>query len=360
MNQHHIHNLLSPEELISNLPINAHQERFVAQSREVIKHVLDGKDSRFLLIIGPCSIHDIASTKEYARKLSQLVQSMKNAFQIVMRVYFEKPRTSLGWKGFLYDPWLNGTCDIQSGLIHARQLLIDLADMEIPAGTEFLDPFTAHYFGDLISWGCIGARTSSSPIHRQLASALPMPVAFKNSTEGSVSNAIHGIISAASQHSHMSFNHHGVTVVQTNGNPDCHIVLRGGERSPNYDPQSISKTLALLKNANLPQRVLVDCAHDNSFKEHEKQQIVFESVLQQVVRGNESIRGALLESHLYPGKQSFPLDPSQLQYGVSLTDGCLGWEQTERLIKWAYELLKGHSEESQQEEIAAYETSAMQ
>lgn len=341
MNHEHIRKLLSPNELIQQLPINRSQQRFISQSRKAIREVLKGNDSRLLLVVGPCSIHDIASTKEYARKLKELIPSVDDAFQIVMRVYYEKPRTSLGWKGFLYDPLLNGSCDIHSGLLHTRQLLRDLADMEISVGSEFLDPLTAYYFQDLISWGCIGARTSSSQIHRQLASALPMPVAFKNSTEGSVYGALHSIISAAAKHSYMGFNNNEITVVQTHGNPDCHIVLRGGESSPNYDPESIAATLELLKKANLPPRVLVDCAHDNSFKDHEKQQSVFESVLQQIVDGNQSIRGMLLESHLFTGNQPFPSALSELKYGISLTDPCLDWERTENLIKCAQDILKG-------------------
>lgn len=333
--------LPTPQDLIEELPLNNSQRNFIKRSRNVVQSILDGTDSRFLLIIGPCSIHDIMAAKEYAIKLQQLAESLSDTFYVVMRTYFEKPRTSLGWKGLLYDPQLDGSHDIHTGLRLTRRLLRDLTDIGIPTGAEFLDPASSLYFGDLITWGCIGARTAASQTHRQLASGLPMPVAFKNSPEGSIDVAINGVLNAAASHSFIGMNARGqVSSIQTSGNSHGHIVLRGGEGKPNYDPQSISYALDRLSKAGLPPRLLIDCSHDNSLRQHEQQCAVFQSVIKQVVEGNRSIRGILLESHLYAGNQPLNKDPSQLKYAVSLTDPCLDWPNTERLIKWGYAALQ--------------------
>jgi 3-deoxy-7-phosphoheptulonate synthase len=333
--------LPSPQDLHNALPITVTQKNFVNKTRTTIQQILDGKDNRLLLIMGPCSIHDITAAKEYATLLRNLMPNIGDLFQVIMRVYFEKPRTSLGWKGMLNDPFLNGTHDIATGLHWTRQLLQDLADMEIPTAAEFLDPSSAHYFGDLISWGCIGARTTASQTHRQMASALPMPVAFKNSTDGNVDIAINGAIAASMPHTFIGPDFTGrISTLKTRGNSYGHIVLRGSKGKPNYDPDSINRTIKKMQRAQLPLRLLIDCSHDNSFRTAERQNTVFQSVVHQIVEGNRNIRGFLLESNIFDGKQFLGNDPSALKYAVSLTDPCLGWASTERLIRWGYDTIK--------------------
>ena len=340
LNMLHTEVLPSPHDLMLELPITLAQQQFIEKTRHEIKQIIEGKDQRLLLIVGPCSIHDTTAAKEYARKLHNLKQSVSDTFLIVMRVYFEKPRTTLGWKGFLYDPWLNGSHDIPSGIRLTRQLLLDLAEMEVSTAAEFLDPSSAYYFGDLLSWGCIGARTAASQTHRQLASGLSMPVAFKNSTEGNINTAISGVINASSPHTFIGINAQGkLSTVHTNGNTHGHIVLRGGEGKPNYDPQSISYALERLQKANLPRCLLIDCAHDNSARKHDQQTLVFQSLINQVIEGNRDIRGILLESHLDSGNQPMT-NSTDLKYGISVTDPCLNWETTEHLIRWGHSMLK--------------------
>lgn len=327
--------LPTPQELHQELPASAHHREFIEQTRQQIRKVIDGTDPRLLLIVGPCSIHDVTAAKEYATKLRDLSREMSDTFLIVMRVYFEKPRTTLGWKGMLHDPLLNGSDAIHIGMRWTRQLLLDLAEMGIPAASEFLDPATAYYFGDLISWGCIGARTSSSQTHRQIASGLPMPIAFKNTTDGNVDVAINGALAAASPHTFIGMNAQGKAIVnRTSGNPDCHLALRGGELKPNFDALSITQASNSLRKAGLPTGLLVDCSHDNSRRKHERQISVFQDVINQVCQGNRDIRGLILESHLFAGNQPLSVDASRLRYAVSLTDPCLDWESTENLITW--------------------------
>lgn len=335
------HPLPTPSDLHNTLPITLSQRNFIAQSRQTICNILDGKDNRLLLIAGPCSIHDITAAKEYATLLRHLMQSVNDTFQIVMRVYFEKPRTALGWKGLMYDPLLNGSHDIAKGLHMTRELLRDLADMEVPTAAEFLDPCSAHYFADCISWGCVGARTTASQTHRQMASALPMPVAFKNSTDGNIDIAINGVISASIPHTFVGPDFAGrLSTLHTTGNPCGHIVLRGAKGKPNYDPESIERALNKLRRAHLPPRVLIDCSHDNSLRTADRQAAVFQSGIHQIVEGNKDIRGFLIESNVFDGCQQLPRDLAQLKYAVSITDPCLGWASTERLIRWGYETLK--------------------
>lgn len=337
LNLAHEEPLPSPNQLMEDLPSKPHHQQFIEKSRCQIREILDGTDPRLLLIVGPCSIHDITAAKEYATKLRALVT---NNFLIVMRVYFEKPRTSVGWKGLLYDPFLDGSNDINAGLRMSRQLLLDLVEMELPAATEFLDIASGYYFSDLISWGCIGARTAASQTHRQIASGLPMPIAFKNNTDGNVDIAVNGIINAATPHTYMGMNGAGqVCLTSTKGNKYCHTALRGGINKPNYDPQSIAHALNLLKSNNVPPRLLIDCSHDNSFRTHEQQPVVFQSVINQIIEGNKNIRGLILESHLYAGNQPLSSDLSLLKYAVSVTDPCLDWTSTEQLILWADEAL---------------------
>lgn len=332
--------LPTPQELYEELPATQAQLHFVAETRRDIQKILDGQDSRLLLIVGPCSIHDTTAAKEYATNLRNLMPAVSENFHIIMRVYFEKPRTTLGWKGILYDPWLDGSHDVATGMRWTRQLLLDLAELNVGAASEFLDPTSASYFGDLVSWGCIGARTTSSQTHRQMASGLPMPVAFKNSIDGNVETAINGILNATTPHTLIGINPQGrISTIRTPGNPHSHIVLRGAKSKPNYDPQSILHALDRLRHARLPERLLIDCSHDNSSRTADKQLSVFQSIIHQVVEGNRNIRGILLESHLNAGKQPFSADLSKLKYGVSLTDSCLNWQTTERLILWGHEML---------------------
>jgi len=339
-NAHEIDSLPSPEVLQQELAATSHELAFVKNSRQQIANILDGKDQRLLLIVGPCSIHDPVAAQEYAANLQALSQEYSDIFFIVMRTHFEKPRTITGWKGLVYDPHLNGTNDMETGLRHARKLLLTLARMNIAAATEFLDPMTPHYFGDLISWACIGARTVESQIHRQIASGLAMPVAMKNGTSGNIDVAINGILTAQYPHSFFGINNKGhISTIRTKGNPHVHIALRGGESAPNYDSISINNALLQLKKAGLPPRLVIDCSHDNSCRNHEEQTTVFKNVIEQILQGNASIKGLVLESHLYGGNQHLTSDNTLLKYAVSLTDPCLDWQSTKQLISWAADKL---------------------
>ena len=340
----HFELLPSPLELQHELPLNAHQLEFIKHSRHTVKRILDGTDSRKLLIVGPCSIHDITAALDYATKLKQLAQEVVKSFFIVMRAHFEKPRTSTGWKGMMYDPMLDGSHDLSHGLRSSRQLLQKLADLEMPSATEFLDPMASYYLGDLISWGSIGARTTASQIHRQFSSGLPMPIGFKNGTDGDIHTAVNAVLSAAIPHAYIGMGENGRTgIIRTHGNKDAHIVLRGGEKQPNYDPASINHALDLLKKAQLPSRLIIDCSHDNSSKKPENQPLVFKSVIKQVLEGNQDIRGVIIESHLNGGNQS-PDKPTKLKYAISLTDACLDWNTTNELILWGADQLQQTSE----------------
>lgn len=328
----HTESLPSPISLKEEYPATHQQLDFVRTSRRQIEEILAGRDPRLLLIVGPCSIHDPTAALEYATKLRKLSDAVSRSFFIVMRTHFEKPRTLLGWKGMLYDPHLNNSHDIAFGLEQARSLLLALADKGIPTATEFLDPITPYFFGDLISWACIGARTSESQIHRQFASGLNMPVAFKNSTSGNIDIAIHGVLAASTPHAFFAPNATGhMGIVRTKGNAHAHVLLRGGS-VPNYDAASIHQTLKNLNQLRLPERLLVDCSHGNSMGNPEQQVVVFNSILQQYLEGNTSIRGLMLESHLFGGCQAIGQGTGQLQYGVSITDPCLDWTTTEQLI----------------------------
>lgn len=332
--------LPSPRDLKLDLPGTADQLGFIESARHNIQKILDGQSAKLLLIVGPCSIHDPHAAMEYATKLKALAQSISDSFYVIMRVYFEKPRTTLGWKGIIYDPYLNGSHAIHDGLRITRKLLLDLASLEIPAAAEFLDPASALYFNDLISWGCIGARTAESQTHRQMASGLPMPISFKNSTSGSIDVAINGILSASLPQTYMGLNEEGqLSVVQTKGNSYGHITLRGGAKGPNYDPESIASTLDVLKKTRLSQSIIIDCSHDNSGRQYDKQPHVFQSVLNQIIQGNKNIRGLILESHINSGSQPIQSNPALLKYAVSLTDPCLDWSTTEQLIRWGHALL---------------------
>ena len=340
LNLNSVEHLPTPHDILHELPISLHQQAFIQDTRGKINDILSSDNSRLLLIVGPCSIHDPKAALEYAKKLRELAPQVSDTFLVVMRVYFEKPRTTVGWKGLLYDPHLNGSHDLVTGIRMTRKLLLDLADLEVACAAEFLDPFSCYYFSDLISWACIGARTSESQTHRQMASALPMPVAFKNNTNGSIDVAVNGIVSASTPHVFMGVNEHGqMSLMHSSGNPHCHVALRGGENKPNYDPQSIAKALTYLQKQGLPKRVVIDCSHDNSNRKHEQQPLVFQSIINQIIEGEQYIRGMILESNLEAGNQALLADRSKLRYAVSLTDPCMDWTTTEHLIRWGHAML---------------------
>lgn len=326
--------LTSPRALKEKLPVTEHIADTVCHGRKEVQDILTGKDRRLLAIVGPCSIHDMKSAREYAVRLSKLRDELSDSLCIVMRVYFEKPRTTIGWKGFINDPHLNDTYDIEHGLYHARKLLIELNDMGLPAATEFLDPISPQYVADLISWAAIGARTIESQTHRQMASGLSMPVGFKNSTDGRLQVAIDAIRSAMHQHSFLGIDQDGhSSVITTKGNPFGHLVLRGGSDRPNYDAASITRAESQLAKAELAGHLIVDCSHANSGKKFENQLKVWEDVLDQKAAGNESIAGVMIESNICSGNQPFPVDPCALRYGVSITDECVSWEETEKMLR---------------------------
>ena len=325
--------LITPEALKSELPVTDHALSVIQSSRKIISDIIHRRDHRFLVISGPCSIHDIEAAKEYALKLKELHESCKDTLYIVMRVYFEKPRTTVGWKGLINDPHINDTFDIETGLRKARELLIWLAELEIPVATEALDPISPQYLAELFSWSAIGARTSESQTHREMASGLSMPVGFKNGTDGSLGIAINALQSAASGHSFMGINGEGqVSVIQTQGNPDGHIILRGGKQ-PNYDSVCVADCEEEMRAAKLSAGLGVDCSHANSSKDYRRQPLVAQNVVNQILGGNQSVIGIMLESHLNAGNQSNKgKTPSELEYGVSITDGCINWEATDELI----------------------------
>ena len=333
--------LISPQEMKAAIAVSEAACQTVTAARETIGRILDKEDRRLLLVAGPCSIHDEKGALEYAERLHALQQHVESVIFMVMRVYFEKPRTTVGWKGFINDPGLDGTCDINQGLRQARHLLLTINEMGLPAGTEMVEMVTPQYVADLVSWGAIGARTTESQAHRELASGLSMPIGFKNSTDGNLQTAIHGMVAARTPQTFLGVDQEGYTcIVQTNGNPRCHIVLRGGKR-PHYDPISISEARLGLIEHKLPEAIMVDCSHANSWKKFQGQEMAWRSVVEQRVGGNETLAGLMLESNLFEGNQKFSSDPSKLAYGVSITDECISWETTERLVLWAAEKIAG-------------------
>ncbi len=331
--------LPSPRALKEMLPVGDEVASTVTAGRREVERILTGKDSRLLVIVGPCSIHDVEAALEYAEKLAALRVQLQNDLCIMMRVYFEKPRTTVGWKGFINDPHLDDTYDIEHGLFHARKLLLEINQMGLPAATEFLDPITPQYVADVVSWAAIGARTIESQTHRQMASGLSMPVGFKNSTDGRLNVAVDAIRSAMHPHSFLGIDQEGhSSVITTKGNPFGHLVLRGGEK-PNYDAESIAHAESWIGKAGLEQSLLVDCSHANSGKKHQRQLTVWENILKQKIEGNKSIVGVMIESNLFCGNQPFPEDPEKLRYGVSITDECLSWDETERILREGAEVL---------------------
>ena len=325
--------LSSPKALKDKLPVDEKIAETVIRGRREVENILTGKDSRMLVIVGPCSIHDTDAALEYAGKLSALRTELQDDLCIIMRVYFEKPRTTVGWKGFINDPHLDDTYDIVHGLFYARKLLLDINAIGLPAATEFLDPITPQYVADVVSWAAIGARTIESQTHRQMASGLSMPVGFKNSTDGRLNVAIDAIRSAMHPHSFLGIDQEGQSsVITTKGNPFGHLVLRGGDK-PNYDEESIALAESWIAKGGLEQSILVDFSHANSGKKHEQQLKVWENILRQKTDGNKSIAGVMIESNICGGNQPFPEDPDKLRYGVSITDECISWEETERMLR---------------------------
>ncbi len=325
--------LATPSDIKDALPASKIALRTISQSRKTLESILDRKDRKFIIVVGPCSIHDPDAALEYAEKLKVLADKIKKRIYIVMRVYFEKPRTTTGWKGLINDPHINDSFDVETGIKIARKLLIDINEIGLPTGTEALDPITPQYLGDLISWSAIGARTTESQTHREMASGLSTPVGFKNGTDGSLSTAINALLSVSKPHNFLGINQNGqIAVTQTTGNLYGHAVLRGGNHGPNYDQSAISIATQQLENNNLPPNIMVDCSHANSDKNPEKQPMVLRSCLEQIEQGNKSIIGFMLESNLVGGKQSIPANISDLVYGVSITDGCMGWDATKSLL----------------------------
>jgi 3-deoxy-7-phosphoheptulonate synthase len=325
--------LPAPSELIHNLPANDHDSEFISKSRQEIRNILSGVDSRMLIIAGPCSIHDVIAGREYAERFAKLADQVKDQFLLVMRVYFEKPRTTVGWKGLIMDPDLDGSNHIEAGLKLARQFLLDIIRLGIPTATELLDPITPQYIADLICWSAIGARTTESQTHRQMASGLSMPIGFKNGTLGNLEPAINAIKAANQPQTFLGVGLDGrASAVTTTGNPDCHIILRGGESGPNHDSQSVAVTREFLAQHHLAATIMIDASHGNCRKDHTLMPAVFEEIIRQRKAGDRSIVGAMLESNLVAGAQKFPKPLDQLEYGQSITDACIDWETTENLV----------------------------
>jgi 3-deoxy-7-phosphoheptulonate synthase len=333
-----------PRVVLHEIPASDRALETVVQGRQAVADILLGNDDRLLIVVGPCSIHDEKAAMEYAGRLSALSRELADRLLVVMRVYFEKPRTTIGWKGLINDPHMNGTFDIATGLRRARKLLLAINEMGLPCGTEMLDPITPQYTADLVTWASIGARTTESQTHRQMASGLSMPVGFKNGTDGNIQTAVDAMEAARNPHCFLGIDLDGMTcVVHTTGNDLGHLILRGGRTGPNFDEENVAAAVEMLLAAGLPANVMVDCSHANSSKDHRKQENVFRYEIAQILRGNRSVIGMMIESNLFEGNQKIGSDLSQLKYGVSVTDACIGWEKTEELLRFAHDALSHHS-----------------
>ncbi|MBI1734694.1 MAG: 3-deoxy-7-phosphoheptulonate synthase [Candidatus Rokubacteria bacterium] len=326
--------LIPPAILLEELPLGEDASAGVAHARDEIRAILDGRDDRLMIVVGPCSIHDAVAGLDYGTRLRKLADDLAADLRIVMRVYFEKPRTTVGWKGLINDPHLDGSFVINEGLRIARKLLLDLADLGMPAGCEFLDPITPQFTSDLVTWGAIGARTTESQVHRELASGLSMPVGFKNGTDGGVQIAIDAVRAAAHPHRFIGVTEQGLAgIVSTRGNPDCHVILRGGATGPNYDRPSVAKTVAAIRAAGLRPALMIDASHGNSEKDYRRQPVVAEAVGAQIAAGDRAIVGMMVESFLVDGRQDLNGDKTKLVYGQSVTDACIGWETTVHVLE---------------------------
>ena len=329
-----------PREMQARIPLSEKQIETIKHGRSVVRNILDRKDSRFLVIAGPCSIHDPVAGLDYARRLKRLVDEVGDVLFVIMRVYFEKPRTTTGWKGYINDPDIDDSFRVDVGMERARAFLRSIAEIGIPAATETLDPVSPQYLGDLVSWTAIGARTAESQTHREIASGLSTPVGFKNGTNGDIGIAINAILSASRPHSFLGINSEGHTsIVRTTGNHYGHIVLRGGDERPNYDARSVLIVEQALLKARLPANIVIDCSHANSFKKHERQPLVMADAVDQICSGNHSLIGVMMESNINAGNQIIPEDVSQLEYGRSITDACIDWDLTEKMLYEAAERL---------------------
>jgi 3-deoxy-7-phosphoheptulonate synthase len=336
--------LVSPAELLAELPISRDVATVVLEARRTIARILSGDDRRIMVIVGPCSIHDPEAAMEYAGRLAALRRELGDVLYLVMRVYFEKPRTTVGWKGLISDPHLDGTRDMATGLRIARRLLLDINGLGLPVATELLGPVVPQYIADLVSWTCIGARTAESQTHRELASGLSMPVGFKNTTDGNLQIALDAMQAAGAQHTFLGMDNDGRSaIIHTTGNPERHLVLRGGGGRTNYDSESVTAAARLCAARGLPARVLVDCSHGNSNKDHTRQPAVFREVLGQVAAGSPHIMAAMLESHLHSGSQTVEHGAEGLAYGVSITDACIDWPTTEAVLREGAELLRAEA-----------------
>ena len=326
--------LLTPQQLKSELPLEGDAQECVHKARETIYSILDRKDPRLFVVVGPCSIHDTEAALDYARRLKKLADEVSDTLYIVMRVYFEKPRTSIGWKGLINDPYLDDSFKIEDGLRKGRRLLLDIVELGLPTSTEALDPISPQYLQDLIAWSAIGARTTESQTHREMSSGLSSAVGFKNGTDGGLMVAINAMQSVSSPHRFLGINTEGqVSVVTTKGNPYAHVVLRGGSSGPNYDTVHVTQAEQALANGGVSTNIVIDCSHANSNKDPEVQPLVLKDVTHQILEGNKSIIGVMLESHINKGNQPIPEDLSQLEYGVSVTDACIDWETTETALR---------------------------
>ncbi|MFZ6751941.1 3-deoxy-7-phosphoheptulonate synthase [Undibacterium sp. Dicai25W] len=329
-------NMPTPEELHARLPLSDLAGDVVEQSRETLRNILERKDKRLFVVVGPCSIHDPVAGLDYARRLKTLQEEVKDVMVLVMRVYFEKPRTTTGWKGYINDPDMDDSFRVDQGMEKARKFLLDVCELGLPTGTEALDPISPQYLGDLIAWTAIGARTTESQTHREMSSGLSTPVGFKNGTDGDISIAINAILSASHPHSFLGLNGQGrVSIVRTSGNQYGHVVLRGGGDRPNYDTVSVAMAQQALVKAKLPPNIVVDCSHANSYKKPELQPLVMADVINQIANGNDAIVGVMIESNIVAGNQAIPTDLSQLKYGCSVTDACVDWATTENMLREA-------------------------
>lgn len=333
--------LITPDELKKNLPLTDKAAESVLNGRNVIRDILDHKDHRLFLVVGPCSIHDVEAAKDYAGRLKKLADEVQDTIYLVMRVYFEKPRTTVGWKGLINDPHMDDSFRIEEGLHIGRKLLVDLNEMGLPCATEALDPNSPQYLHDLIAWSAIGARTTESQTHREMSSGLSSPVGFKNGTDGGLKVAINALLSMSNPHSFLGVDEQGkIAIINTKGNPYGHVVLRGGDGKPNYDSVSVALAERELEKSKLNANIMIDASHANSNKDPALQPLVMENVTNQILEGNKSIVGMMIESHIKHGRQDIPKDLSQLEYGKSVTDGCIDWETTEKAIRNMHDKLK--------------------
>ncbi len=333
--------LISPQDLKNKIPLTDKARQIVAHGRQVVRNILDRKDHRIFMVIGPCSIHDVKAAKDYAQRLKKLADEVSDTIYIVMRVYFEKPRTTVGWKGLINDPYLDDSFKMEEGLHIGRQLLLDIAEIGLPTATEALDPISPQYLHDLISWSAIGARTTESQTHREMASGLSSAVGFKNGTDGGLTVAINALQSVSKPHRFLGINTRGqVAIIHTRGNPYGHVVLRGGNGKPNYDSVSVALCEQDLAKAKVARNIMVDCSHANSNKNHELQTLVMENVTNQILEGNKSIIGLMVESNIGAGNQSIPANLCDLKYGVSVTDACIDWATTEKALRQMHLALK--------------------